>query len=87
MGLNSLNGYFMKIAHDYIIAQKPTDVPDDGYYHDVKSLVDSGVEVGVVGTSNYNNLFKEISDDLDITSIEVFHLNGSTKDFYNPYKN
>ena len=78
---------FMEIAHDYIIAQKPTDVPDDGYYHDVKSLVDSGVEVGVVGTSNYNNLFKEISDDLDIPSIEVFHLNGSTKDFYNPYKN
>ena len=78
---------FMEIAHDYIIAQKPTDVPYDGYYHDVKSLVDSGVEVGVVGTSNYNNLFKEISDDLDIPSIEVFHLNGSTKDFYNPYKN
>jgi hypothetical protein len=78
---------FMEIAHDYIIEQKPTDLADDGYYHDVKQLLDSGTEVGVIGTSNYNNLFKEISDDLDMPSINVFHLNGSTKDFYNPYKN
>jgi hypothetical protein len=78
---------FMEIAHDYIIAQKPTDLPDFGYYHDVKELLDSGSEVRVVGTSNYNNLFKEISDELDMPSIDVFHLNGSTKDFYNPYKN
>jgi len=78
---------FMEIAHDYIIAQKPMDLPDFGYYHDVKGLIDSGQEVGVIGTSNYNNLFKEISDDLSLPSIDVFHLNGSTKDFYNPYKN
>lgn len=78
---------FMEIAHDYIIEQKPSDLPDDGYYHDVKQLLDSGAEVGVIGTSNYNNIFKEISDDLSLPSIDVFHLNGSTKDFYNPYKN
>ncbi len=78
---------FMEIAHDYIVEQKPTDLPDDGYYHDVKKLLGSGMEVGVIGTSNYNNLFKEISDDLHMPSIDVFHLNGSTKDFYNPYKN
>ncbi len=78
---------FMEIAHDYIIAQKPKDLPNVGYYHDVKGLIDSGQEVGVIGTSNYNNLFKEISDDLSLPSIDVFHLNGSTKDFYNPYKN
>ncbi|EKU67447.1 MULTISPECIES: hypothetical protein [Acinetobacter] len=78
---------FMEIAHDYIIAQKPTDLPDYGYYHDVKGLIDSGQEVGVVGTSNYNNLFKEISNDLNLPPINVFHLNGSTEDFYNPYKN
>ena len=53
----------------------------------MKELLDSGSEVRVVGTSNYNNLFKEISDELDMPSIDVFHLNGSTKDFYNPYKN
>ena len=62
-------------------------MPDFGYYHDVKGLIDSGQEVEVIGTSNYNNLFKEISDDLDMSPINVFHLNGSTKDFYNPYKN
>lgn len=78
---------FMEIAHDYIIEQKPADLPNDGYYHDVKQLLDSGTEVGVIGTSNYNNIFKEISDDLDMPPINVFHLNGSTKDFYNPYKN
>ncbi|EHU2954001.1 hypothetical protein ACT4ZI_03905 [Acinetobacter baumannii] len=78
---------FMEIAHDYIIEQKPTALPDEGYYHDVKDLLDSGTEIAVIGTSNYNNLFKEISDNLDIPSINVFHLNGSTKDFYNPYKN
>ena len=78
---------FMEIAHDYIIAQKPTDLPDYGYYHDVKGLIDSGQEVGVVGTSNYNNLFKEISNDLNLPPINVFHLSGSTEDFYNPYKN
>ncbi|WP_457794589.1 hypothetical protein [Acinetobacter baumannii] len=78
---------FMEIAHDYIIQQKPENLPEHGYYHDVKSLLETGAEVGVIGTSNYNNLFKEISDDLELPSIDVFHLNGSTKDFYNPYKN
>ena len=78
---------FMEIAHDYIIKQMPTSIPGEGYYHDIKDLIGSGREVSVIGTSNYNSLFQEINNQLNLPKIRVFHLNGSTKDFYNPYKN
>lgn len=78
---------FMEIAHKYIIQQMPKSIPSEGYYHDVKSFIDSGREVSVIGTSNYNSLFQEINNQLNLPQISVFHLNGSTKDFYNPYKN
>lgn len=78
---------FMEIAHEYIIKQKPDSIPNEGYYHDVKNFIDSGGEVSVIGTSNYNSLFQEINNEINLPQISVFHLNGSTKDFYNPYKN
>lgn len=78
---------FMEIAHKYIMQQMPKSIPSEGYYHDVKSFIDSGREVSVIGTSNYNSLFQEINNQLNLPQISVFHLNGSTKDFYNPYKN
>lgn len=78
---------FMEIAHEYIIKQKPDSIPNEGYYHDVKKFIDSGGEVSVIGTSNYNSLFQEINNEINLPQISVFHLNGSTKDFYNPYKN
>lgn len=78
---------FMEIAHDYILKQKPSTIPNEGYYHDVKNLIDTGREISVIGTSNYNSLFQEINSSLKLSPISTFHLNGSTKDFYNPYKN
>lgn len=78
---------FLEIAHDYIVSQAPQELSPIGYYHDVKMLLQQGYSVEVLGTSNYNNLFQRVADELSFPTIKVFHLNGSTRDFYNPYKN
>lgn len=80
---------FLEIAQDYIIKQVPVKLADDGYYHDIKSIIEAGHEVTTIGTANYNSLFQRIACeiDLDCANIQVYHLNGSTHDFYNPYKN
>lgn len=81
------NGYFLEIAHDYILKQIPENLGSEGYYHDINELLKQGHTINVVGTSNYNNLFQSVSNELSYPKMKVYHLNGSTKDFYNPYKN
>lgn len=51
-----------------------------GYYHDIENLVDS-FEITSIGTTNYNTFIREI------TNCEVFFLNGSVEDMYDPYLN
>lgn len=78
---------FLEIAHDYILKQIPENLGSEGYYHDISELLKQGHTINVVGTSNYNNLFQSVSNELSYPKMKIYHLNGSTKDFYNPYKN
>jgi hypothetical protein len=52
----------------------------NGYYHDIIQLKDT-YEVTAVGTTNYNSFIEEIIQK------EVFYLNGSVNDYYDPYLN
>ncbi|WP_238886914.1 SIR2 family protein [Clostridium sp. YIM B02551] len=52
----------------------------NGYYHDILKLEDD-YELVAVGTTNYNSFIE------DIIGKEVFYLNGSVKDYYDPYLN
>lgn len=52
----------------------------DGYYHDVLYLKEF-VDINAIGTTNYNSFIK------DITKEEVYYLNGSVNDYYDPYLN
>lgn len=55
------------------------------YYDDLADIKGGEFEVEVVGTSNYNNLIEdELGSDSDL---DIYHLNGSTHDYINPYTN
>lgn len=79
---------FLNIARDYISSQAPDfdQINPDGYYHDLKRLQD-GYEVNAVGTANYNNILNQVADNIGLSLPRIQHLNGSTTDYYNPYKN
>lgn len=51
-----------------------------GYYHDILDLKNDA-KVVAIGTTNYNDFIEGISQE------SVYFLNGSTKDYYNPYLN
>ena len=80
---------FLRATREYIVNQLNSDTSQlvDGYYHDLKSCKDLGIEISAVGTSNYNNLIEKISSKLDYTIPSVKHLNGGVSDYYDPYKN
>lgn len=80
---------FLRATREYI-KEKLDGIDErssDGYYHDLKTLKDIGIELVAVGTSNYNNLIEEIFSEFDFPLPSVQHLNGSVNDYYNPYKN
>lgn len=52
----------------------------DGYYHDLIKIK-RDYEIVAIGTANYNTFIE------DITNEEVCFLNGSVRDFYDPYLN
>lgn len=52
----------------------------DGYYFDLKELLSAGNELHI-GTTNYNHLIEENIEN------EVYYLNGSVEDYYDPYQN
>ena len=55
---------------------------NEGYYHDLKSKIESGeIEPTTIATTNYNTFIKEILD------TEICYLNGSTELWYDPYIN
>lgn len=79
---------FLNIARDYISNQAPdlNQLNPAGYYHDLKNLRD-GLEIAAIGTANYNNILNQVANAIDLSLPPIQHLNGSTRDYYNPYKN
>lgn len=52
----------------------------NGYYHDILKLKEN-YDISSVGTTNYNSFIEEIIES------DVFYLNGSVNDYYDPYLN
>ncbi|WP_062058939.1 hypothetical protein [Cellvibrio sp. OA-2007] len=79
---------FLQTARNYISAQAPdlASLASTGYYHDLASLP-AGHELSVIGTANYNSILDSVANAMGISLPQVLHLNGSTHDYYNPYKN
>lgn len=80
---------FLRVTREYISNQlhELGDLPDEGYYHDLSQCIELGTEITTIGTANYNNLLKSISQQIGFDVPEVIHLNGSVTDYYNPYRN
>lgn len=80
---------FLRSTREYIVQQLESvgELPDTGYYHDLEKCKELGIEIGAIGTSNYNNLVEKISENLNFDIPPVQHLNGGVTDYYNPYKN
>jgi len=74
--LNTTRRYIKTIAdkHDADI------VSANGFYHDVNHLKEL-VNVCAIGTTNYNNFIGRICNQ------DIYYLNGSVDDFYDPYLN
>ena len=73
---------FLEIAREYI-TRNNIDVDKEGYYKDLKDI--NSNEINIIGTANYNNIIGEVLSDLPHD--KIIHLNGSVRDYYNPYKN
>ena len=80
---------FLKIARDYISQQVPNlaGIRREGYYHDLENIVNEGHQISTIGTANYNSILSYVAQENSINIPDVIHLNGSTSDYYNPYKN
>lgn len=52
----------------------------NGYYHDVLKMKEI-YNITSIGTTNYNSFIE------DVTKMNVFYLNGSVNDYYDPYLN
>lgn len=74
--LHTVRRYISNIA----IENKDKIDKGNGYYHDIKQL-QSNYELHCIGTTNYNTFIE------DIIEKEVFFLNGSVNDYYDPYLN
>lgn len=74
--LHTVRRYISNIA----LNNKENIEKGNGYYHDINQLKDS-YEVYAIGTTNYNTFIE------DIINKPVFFLNGSVKDYYDPYLN
>jgi hypothetical protein len=80
---------FLRCARDYIAAQaiNLSENSTLGYYHDLARAKDLDIEISAIGTSNYNSILETVAETVGLRLGNVFHLNGSTVDYYNPYKN
>lgn len=80
---------FLWATRTYIVNQleHATDIPQQGYYHDLTEAAQFGVEINAVGTANYNNIIESVTEQLGIHIPQPQHLNGSVNDYYNPYRN
>lgn len=80
---------FLRATREYIVKQLEAagELPNHGYYHDLQRCEELAIEIGAIGTANYNNLVETISAKLNYAIPSVHHLNGGVCDYYNPYKN
>jgi hypothetical protein len=80
---------FLRCARDYIATQAVAfgERAPHGYYHDLGHAKELGIEIAAVGTSNYNSILEMVAEAVGFRLANVFHLNGSVVDYYNPYKN
>lgn len=72
--LHTVKNYIEKQLHDNYDSSKR------GYYNDVFEIKDN-VEILAIATTNYNTLIDEIINK------EIYHLNGATNMYYDPYLN
>lgn len=71
---------------DYLKADNDKIENGPGYYHDLLDLQNS-FDIKSIGTTNYNNFVKKILDSTSLNDVPIHHLNGSTEEYYDPYKN
>lgn len=57
-----------------------------GFYHDLIKM-QKDFELHAIGTTNYNNFIDDIFEKNEIENVDIYHLNGNVKDYYDPYKN
>jgi len=74
--LNTTRRYITSIAEKY----EDRITSGNGYYHDIANLKKLH-ELTAIGTTNYNNFIGSISQE------DVYYLNGSVDDYYDPYLN
>lgn len=79
---------FLYTTQNYMKQQLENNIKKDrqGYYDDLSDFLDLKHTISGVGTANYNNLIEDIASEY-IPENSIYHLNGSIKDYYNPYKN
>ena len=75
---------FLNTTRRYIsgIAEKHSSeiIKSNGFYHDIEQIKKTN-EILAIGTTNYNEFIKSISKE------NIYFLNGSVNDFYDPYLN
>lgn len=74
--LYTVRRYILNIAKE----NKDNIKNGEGYYHDLIKIK-KDYEVVAIGTANYNTFIEEITNE------KVYFLNGSVRDFYDPYLN
>lgn len=57
-----------------------------GFYHDLIKI-QNDFDLHAIGTTNYNNFVADIFEKNAVENVNIYHLNGSVKDYYDPYKN
>ena len=57
-----------------------------GFYHDLIKMR-KDFDLHSIGTTNYNNFVADIFEKNAVETVNIYHLNGSVKDYYDPYKN
>lgn len=74
--LNTTRRYIYNIAEK----NRSEIIESDGFYHEIKEIKKNS-EILAIGTTNYNDFIISISNE------DVYFLNGSVNDFYDPYLN
>ncbi|WP_448189353.1 hypothetical protein [Azospirillum sp. sgz301742] len=82
---------FLYVARSYILEKYASASAKAsataGFYHDIAAATQANIiELCGVGTANYTNIMREVFGRSGVGD-DIFHLNGSINDFYDPYRN
>lgn len=79
---------FLNTTRNYMVQLLEDNLQEDskGYYDELELFSSEEHSITGVGTANYNSLIEQIAKE-HIPEDSIYHLNGSVKDYYNPYKN